>query len=151
MELCATAAGVAARRVGWMSHSVSGLRMSGRVRRVADRAGVVVVLSACDASAKRGTQFSLSASTTSGAAREQVDALFPPVVASSAAHLVRVEPAVGLIGRKYVENGRLVTVFAQWGVASRGETHGGPRNVLIRRTGGEFVVRPFRGLRKVPT
>ena len=48
------------------------------------------------------------------------------------------------IGRKYVERGRLVTVLARWNGA-------GPRNVLIRRSGGEIVVRPFRGLRKVKT
>lgn len=40
-----------------------------------------------------------------------------------------------MIGRTYLERGRPV---------------GGPRNVLIRRETGELVVRPFRGLRRLP-
>jgi hypothetical protein len=48
----------------------------------------------------------------------------------------------GMAGRVYLERGALVVVVVRWG---RG---GGPRNVLVRRAGGELVVRPFRGLRR---
>lgn len=51
-----------------------------------------------------------------------------------------------MIGRTYLERGRPVTVLVQW---RRGRP-AGPRNVLIRREDGSQVVRPFRGLRKVP-
>lgn len=37
-----------------------------------------------------------------------------------------------------------MTVLIRWGPG------GGPRNVLIRRSDGQLVVRPFRGLRKNP-
>ena len=47
-----------------------------------------------------------------------------------------------MVGRVYLERGEPVTVVARWGGA-------GPRNVLIERTGGARVVRPFRGLRRV--
>jgi acetyl esterase len=47
-----------------------------------------------------------------------------------------------IIGRRYLEKGRPVTVLKKWGPG------GGPRNVLIRREDGSEVVRPFRGLRK---
>ena len=47
-----------------------------------------------------------------------------------------------MIGRTYLERGQPVTVLARWAPG------GGPRNVLIRRTDGALVVRPFRGLRK---
>lgn len=47
-----------------------------------------------------------------------------------------------VIGRSYLERGRLVVVLARW-------TGKGPRNVLIKREDGLLVVRPFRGLRKV--
>jgi hypothetical protein len=49
-------------------------------------------------------------------------------------------------GRTYLERGRPVTVLVQW---RRGRP-AGPRNVLIAREDGSQVVRPFRGLRKVP-
>lgn len=49
-------------------------------------------------------------------------------------------------GRTYLERGRPVTVLVQW---RRGRP-AGPRNVLIQREDGSKVVRPFRGLRKVP-
>lgn len=52
-----------------------------------------------------------------------------------------------IVGRTYLERGRPVTVLIQWGLKSRGESHGGPRNVLIEREDGARVVRPFRGLR----
>lgn len=52
-----------------------------------------------------------------------------------------------IVGRTYLEHGRPVTVLIQWGLKSRGESHGGPRNVLIAREDGSRVVRPFRGLR----
>lgn len=52
--------------------------------------------------------------------------------------------SAGLIGRTYLQRGEPVTVLVQWG---RG---GGPRNVLIRCADGTLVVRPFRGLRKLP-
>ena len=48
-----------------------------------------------------------------------------------------------MIGRTYLERGCPVTVLVRW--AGKG-----PRNVLIRREDGSLVVRPFRGLRKVP-
>lgn len=46
-----------------------------------------------------------------------------------------------MIGRTYLERGAPVVVLIRWGKG------GGPRNVLIRRTDGSEVVRPFRGLR----
>lgn len=49
-----------------------------------------------------------------------------------------------MIGWTYLERGRPVTVLVRWGPG------GGPRNVLVRRADGELVVRPFRGLRRVP-
>ncbi len=42
----------------------------------------------------------------------------------------------------YLERGQPVVVLTRWGPG------GSPRNVLIRRETGEFVVRPFRGLRR---
>ncbi|MEV5408584.1 hypothetical protein AB0K60_07075 [Thermopolyspora sp. NPDC052614] len=76
---------------------------------------------------------------------------------------------MSMIGRTYLERGRPVVVPASWGPPIRpGDrpgpriapatpsgpaipAHGtGPRNVLIRRAGGELVVRPFRGLRRLP-
>ena len=54
-----------------------------------------------------------------------------------------------MIGHTYLENGRPVVVLVQWGLKSRGETTGGPRNVLVRRESGELVVVPFfRNLRR---
>lgn len=49
-----------------------------------------------------------------------------------------------MIGRTYLERGQPVVVLVRWGKG------GGPRNVLIQRASGERVVRPFRGLRKLP-
>lgn len=49
-----------------------------------------------------------------------------------------------MIGRTYLERGQPVVVVTRWGKG------GGPRNVLIERADGERVVRPFRGLRKLP-
>jgi len=43
----------------------------------------------------------------------------------------------------YNERGQPVEVITWW--AGRG-----PRNVLIRRADGRLVVRPFRGLRRIP-
>jgi hypothetical protein len=54
----------------------------------------------------------------------------------------------GIVGRTYLEKGSPVTVLIQWGLKSKGESHGGPRNVMIERADGTKVVRPFRGLRK---
>ncbi|GII65634.1 hypothetical protein Skr01_57190 [Sphaerisporangium krabiense] len=51
---------------------------------------------------------------------------------------------MGIVGRTYLERGEPVTVLIQWGPG------GGPRNVLIRRADGTKVVRPFRGLRRLP-
>jgi acetyl esterase len=45
-----------------------------------------------------------------------------------------------MIGRTYLERGALVVVVARW-------LGRGPRNVLIQRSDGSLVVRPFRGLR----
>jgi hypothetical protein len=50
----------------------------------------------------------------------------------------------GIAGRTYLERGRLVRVVCGWGPG------GGPRNVRIRRDDGTEVIRPFRGLRKLP-
>ncbi|HEY2552090.1 MAG TPA: hypothetical protein VGI64_16100 [Streptosporangiaceae bacterium] len=50
---------------------------------------------------------------------------------------------MGIAGRYYLERGKPVLVLVQWA----GQ---GPRNVLIRRGDGSEVVRPFRGLRRVP-
>jgi acetyl esterase len=55
--------------------------------------------------------------------------------------------SVGLVGRTYLERGGRVRIVAQWR-RGPGEKSKGPRNVLIRRTDGTLVVRPFRGLRK---
>lgn len=49
-----------------------------------------------------------------------------------------------MVGRQYLERGQLVTVVTRWG------SGGGPRNVAIERADGSRVVRPFRGLRRVP-
>ena len=49
---------------------------------------------------------------------------------------------VTILGRRYLEKGRPVTVLKKWGPG------GGPRNVLIEREDGTKVVRPFRGLRR---
>lgn len=55
-----------------------------------------------------------------------------------------------MIGRTYLEDGSPVVVLAQWGLKSRGQTHGGPRNVLIRRASGDVDVVPFpRRLRRI--
>lgn len=56
-----------------------------------------------------------------------------------------------IVGRHYLLSGREVVVLIQWGLKSRGESYGGPRNVRIRfLDDGTETVRPFRGLRKVP-
>lgn len=55
------------------------------------------------------------------------------------------------VGRIYLERGEPVVVLIQWGLKSRGESYGGPRNVLIERETGEMVVRSFRGLRPAYT
>lgn len=78
-----------------------------------------------------------------------------------------------IVGNTYLEKGKPVTVLAQWrtgealGIGSFAHFDGpmyptivhifsgrekgsGPRNVLIQRQNRELVVRPFRGLRKVP-
>jgi hypothetical protein len=49
-----------------------------------------------------------------------------------------------MIGKTYFERGKPVVVLARW-------TGKGKRNVLIERQGGEQVIRPFRGLRKLQT
>ena len=48
-----------------------------------------------------------------------------------------------MVGRTYLERGRPVTVLIAWNGR-------GPRNVLVRRESGQEVVRPFRGLRRLP-
>lgn len=50
-----------------------------------------------------------------------------------------------MIGRTYLERGDPVVVLVRWGPG------GGPRNVLIERADGTKVVRPFRGLRRLPS
>lgn len=49
-----------------------------------------------------------------------------------------------MIGRVYLERGQPVTLIVRWGPG------GGPRNVMIRRADGTLIVRPFRGLRRLP-
>lgn len=49
----------------------------------------------------------------------------------------------GITGKTYLERGAPVVIVTQW----KGK---GPRNVAIRREDGQIVVRPFRGLRKLP-
>lgn len=84
-------------------------------------------------------------------AYETLDALPLPAGASEilmavhAVHRAQVEAGVirrGMEGRTYLERGEPVRVLVRW-------SGKGPRNVLIERVGGERVVRPFRGLRKV--
>jgi hypothetical protein len=64
-----------------------------------------------------------------------------------------------IAGRTYLERGLPVQVLCGWGPGNgnpdltRRYFHTapkqfGPRNVLIRRTNGETVIRGFRGLRK---
>jgi hypothetical protein len=76
-----------------------------------------------------------------------------------------------IVGRTYFERGRPVDVIAQWRQGASGQAvrhqgldvatvvrdgeawravtlKGAPRNVMIRRAGGELVIRPFRGLRR---
>lgn len=78
---------------------------------------------------------------------------------------------MSIVGNLYLERGDQVIVLAQWRAPSPDERkvpeserdrlirwywngsrsqHSGPRNVLIARPDGSFVVRPFRGLRKRP-
>lgn len=54
-----------------------------------------------------------------------------------------------MIGRCYLLNGDPVVVVTQWGLKSRGETYGGPRNVRILFPDGTTTIRPFRGLRRL--
>jgi hypothetical protein len=51
--------------------------------------------------------------------------------------------AMSLVGTTYLERGESVLVLYRW-------SGKGPRNVLIRRSDGARVVRPFRGLRRLP-
>ena len=62
-------------------------------------------------------------------------------------------------GRTYYENGLPVMVLVRWGgqmsqnepaPAAAIRIRTGPRNVLIQRSDGTKVVRPFRGLRRTP-
>lgn len=68
-----------------------------------------------------------------------------------------------MIGRTYLEAGAPVRVLIRWGKTSArtaapiGKLDGSgwgrrraPHNVLIERRDGSRVVRPFRGLRKIP-
>ncbi len=50
-----------------------------------------------------------------------------------------------IVGRTYLEGGKPVVILVQWATGC-GPT--GPRNVMIRRSDGTVVVRPFRGLRR---
>jgi acetyl esterase len=47
-----------------------------------------------------------------------------------------------MIGRTFLERGAPVVLLVPW-------TGAGPRNVRIRRPGGELAVGPSRGLRRV--
>ena len=58
----------------------------------------------------------------------------------------------GIVGRRYLLHGRPVEVLVQWGLKSKGESHGGPRNVRIRFLDkGTETIRPFHGLRRLPS
>lgn len=48
-----------------------------------------------------------------------------------------------ITGRIYLERGLSVVVLVRW-------VGKGPRNVLVQRQDGVRVVRPFRGLRRLP-
>lgn len=50
-----------------------------------------------------------------------------------------------MIGRSYLLHGEPVTVRARW------LGNHCPRNVLIELSDGSLTVRPFRGLRRLPT
>lgn len=52
-----------------------------------------------------------------------------------------------MVGRFYLLGGEPVRVLEQWGLKSLGQSHGGPRNVLVLLDDGRRVVRPFRGMR----
>ncbi|MFL5911444.1 MAG: hypothetical protein ACJ768_12820 [Gaiellaceae bacterium] len=57
---------------------------------------------------------------------------------------------MSIVGRRYMLGDREVEILIQWGLKSKGESHGGPRNVRIRfLDDGTETVRPFRGLRTV--
>ncbi len=66
----------------------------------------------------------------------------PGTICGTPYRVARLRPK-GMIGRRYLEKGRPVTVLKKWGPG------GGPRNVLIERRDGTKVVRPFRGLRRM--
>jgi acetyl esterase len=61
---------------------------------------------------------------------------------------------------RYLERGSPVTVLVRWGrpgppapvpwLTWHRPPRRAPRSVLVRRAGGEVVVRPFRGLRRPP-
>ena len=74
---------------------------------------------------------------------------------------------MSIVGNTYLEYGVPVTIVAQWRTQDRikveshyltlggqvaylgnAKARTGPRNVLIRRSNGDLIVRPFRGLRK---
>jgi hypothetical protein len=66
----------------------------------------------------------------------------------------------GVAGRTYLERGEPVVVLVQWAQIPKAERLDlpglealrpwTPRNVMVERADGTRVVRPFRGLRKVP-
>jgi hypothetical protein len=60
---------------------------------------------------------------------------------------------MSMIGRTYRLHGTCVTVLARWDAKSRGTWPSGrvPRNVLIQHADGRREVRPFRGLRRLPS
>ncbi len=46
-----------------------------------------------------------------------------------------------IVGSSYLERGQPVLILCRW-------SGKGPRNILVRRSDGTEVVRPFRGLRR---
>lgn len=52
-----------------------------------------------------------------------------------------------MVGATYLLRGTPVVVEARW---TKGAPKGVPRNVLIRLPDGTRLVRPFRGLRRLP-
>jgi acetyl esterase len=67
----------------------------------------------------------------------------------------------GMVGRVSLEHGHPVVIVQRWGPGAGdpaldavlrpgGGPRFGPRNVLVRRPDDSLVVRPFRGLRRLP-
>jgi hypothetical protein len=60
---------------------------------------------------------------------------------------------MSMIGRAYLLHGSPVTVLVRWDARGKGTWPSSrlPRNVLVQYPDGRREVRPFRGLRRLPT